>query len=128
MLVDTCWNVHLWRVNFPGQFYQATLECWILWIEEMYEHYDFKNIWSARIFLQSKTGFEFCAQTSEEWHKWGPNTGSNIDFRVFLSMKCFSLVWIAFPLFNFVATSEICCSQLRFSSVFTTTYFTESVG
>ena len=59
-------------------------------------------------------GFKYCMIYSE--------------FRVFLSIKCLNLDKIPFALFKLIAVSEICCFQLRFSSIFIPRYFTEFVG
>ena len=72
--------------------------------------------------------FKFCAQTSDEYYKWGSNIVWYIDFRVFLSIKSLNLDKIPFALINSIAISEICCFQLRFSSIFIPKYFTEFVG
>ena len=71
--------------------------------------------------------FKCCAQTSEECYKWGSNILWYIDFRVFLSIKYLNLDKIPFALFNSIAISEVCCFQLRYSSIFIPRYFTEFV-
>ena len=72
--------------------------------------------------------FEFCVQTSKEYYKSGSYIAWYIDFRVFLGIKCPNVDKIPFVLFNLIAISEICCFQLRFSSIFIPRYFPEFVG